>query len=174
MPGYLRLLPILLALAGLPAHAAKGPGDVAVARDLKQDGQLAQHKGVPVLIVFTRPDCAYCDRVIHYYLMPMQRNPDYADTVLIRRLDITSTRKLIDFDGRPTTEDRFAKSLKVAFAPTIMVFTPDGKPAARPLVGLGPEDYYGGYLDQAIDTARKKSGVHKGSQVLFQNPNKGY
>jgi thioredoxin-related protein len=156
MSGYLRLLPILLALAGLPAHAAKVPDDVVVARDLQHDGQLAQRKDVPVLIVFTRPDCAYCDRVIHYYLIPMQRNPDYADTVLIRRLDITSARKLIDFDGKPTTASRFAESLKVGFAPTVMVFTPDGKPAARPLVGLGPEDYYGGFLDRAIDTARKK------------------
>lgn len=158
MPRYLQLLPILLALAGLPAHAATAPNDISVARDLRHDGQLAQHQGVPVLIVFTRPDCAYCDRVIDYYLMPMQRNPNHANTVLIRRLDITSTRKLIDFDGKPTMESRFAKSLKVAFAPTVMVFTPHGKPAARPLVGLGPEDYYGGFLDQAIDTARKKSG----------------
>lgn len=159
MSGYLRLLPILLALTGLPAHAAKGPHDVVVASNLMHDGQLAQHQGVPVLLVFTRPDCTYCDRVIHYYLMPMQHNPGHPDTVLIRRLDITSTRKLIDFDGKPTTESRFARSLKVAFAPTVMVFTPDGKAAARPLVGLGPEDYYGGLLDQAIETARKKSSV---------------
>lgn len=157
MTRYLRPLLMLLLLACLPAAlASPRPADVAVARNLKHDARMAHQKGAPVLIVFTRPDCEYCDRVIHYYLIPMQGNPHYADKVLIRRLDITSTHQLIDFAGRTTTDLRFAKSMGVNFAPTVMVFTPDGKPGARPLVGLGPEDYYGGYLDQAIDSARSK------------------
>jgi thioredoxin-related protein len=155
------LLLILFCMAMAPAMSAQRPNDVAVAHNLQRDGQMAQRKGVPVLIVFTRPDCVYCDRVIHYYLVPMQRNPDYAGTVLIRRLDITSSEKLVDFSGRSTTQDAFARSLKVGFAPTVMVFTPRGKPGAKPLVGLGPEDYYGGFLDRAIETARAK--MHHGS-----------
>lgn len=150
-------LALLLACACLPAWAAKPSGDIAVARDLHQVSLLAKHKNAPVLIVFTSPDCRYCDRVIHYYLVPMQRNADTAGgPLLIRQLDLTSGKPLVDFAGHKTTQHAFAKSLKVDFAPTVMVFTPDGKPAARPLVGLGPEDYYGGYLDQAVDTARAK------------------
>lgn len=152
-----KILVALLTLLFLPApsvQASKRPDNVAVAHNLQHDGRLAKRKGVPVLIVFTRPNCVYCDRVIHYYLVPMQRHPDQAGRVLIRRLDITSSKKLVDFKGKSTTQSAFAHTMKAGFAPTVMVFTPDGKLGAKPLVGLGPEDYYGGYLDQAIETAR--------------------
>ncbi len=46
---------------------------------------------------------------------------------------------------------RHAASLKVHFAPTVIVFTPDDQPAGKRLVGLSSEDFYGGYMDQAID-----------------------
>lgn len=156
MPVRLWFLLLLLGSVLLPVRAAQRPDDVTVARNLQLDGRLAMHRRIPVLIVFTQPDCTYCDRVIHYYLVPMQRNPAYAGTLLIRRLDITSAKKLVDFQGRPTTDRAFAKSLKVGFAPTVMVFTPAGEPGAKPLVGLGPEDYYGGFIDQAVDATRRK------------------
>ena len=151
-----RFLVLLAAWICLPAWAAQSTGMIARASDLQHDGRLAGHKGVPVLIVFTRPDCRYCDRVIDYYLVPMQANPSTAGTVLIRQLDMTSPGRLVDFSGRVTTAQAFARMHKVDFAPTVMLFTPAGKPAGRPLVGLGPEDYYGGYLDQAVEAAREK------------------
>lgn len=150
-------LALLLVLLALPASATgKSDAGVTEARNLQQDAQVAGRKGIPVLIVFTAPDCRYCDRVINYYLVPMQRNPQTAGTVLIRSMDMTKTTRLVDFSGHVTTERAFAKSLGVHFAPTVMVFTPGGKPGARPLVGLGPEDYYGGFLDQAIAATRAK------------------
>jgi thioredoxin-related protein len=149
---------LLLCAIWLPAigTAATRTDTIGVAHDLHADARLAQRKRVPILIVFTRPDCIYCDKVIYHYLIPMQRNPDYADKVLMRRLDITSHRPLTDFRGKLITEKRFATRLKVDFVPTIMVFTPDGKPAGKPLIGLGPEDYYGGFLDQAIEAGRSR------------------
>lgn len=153
-------LSALLLCSGLLAGpAAANPGVIRVASNLHADAQLAQRKGKPVLIIFTSPSCAYCERVIHYYLIPMQRNPDYAGKVLIRQMDMTSPRALVDFRGKATTEKQYAARLKINFAPTIMVFTPDGKPAGKPLVGLGPRDYYGGYMDQAIDAGRARMHV---------------
>ncbi len=146
------VLSALLLCSGLFAGSAEAnPAVVRIASNLHADAQLAQRKGKPVLIIFTSPSCVYCERVIHYYLIPMQRNPDYAGKVLIRQIDMTSPRALVDFGGQATTEKQYAARLKINFAPTIMVFTPDGKAAGKPLVGLGPEDYYGGYMDQAID-----------------------
>jgi thioredoxin-related protein len=132
------------------------PDIVSFAQNLHNDAQLAQHKGVPVLIIFTSPGCSYCERVMKNYLIPMQRNADYAKKVLIRRVDIASDTPLIDFNGKTTTGRQYALSLKAKFTPTIIVFTPDGVPAGDPLVGLGPEDYYGGYLDAAIDAGLEK------------------
>jgi thioredoxin-related protein len=156
MPRSLSVLMMLLGLHTWQAHASAPRNPIAVAHDLQRDARQAQREHSPVLIVFTRPHCAYCDRVIDYYLIPMQRHADAAGPVLIRQMDMTSSRKLVDFDGRKTTQRAFAHMLKVDFAPTVMVFTPDGKPGAKPLVGLGPEDYYGGYLDRAIEQARGK------------------
>lgn len=142
---------LLLCTGLLAGPAAANSGVVRVASNLHADAQLARRKGKPVLIIFTSPSCVYCERVIHYYLIPMQRNPDYAGKVLIRQVDMTSPRALADFRGKATTEKQYAARLKINFAPTIVVFTPDGKPAGKPLVGLGPKDYYGGYMDQAIN-----------------------
>lgn len=150
------LLALLMALVCLPAMAASPAGGVATAHDLQHAGQVAKRKNIPVLVIFTSPDCRYCDRVISYYLVPMQTNPKTAGTVLMRQLDMSSHKTLVDFSGHKTTDHAFAKSVKVKFAPTIMLFTPDGKQAADPLVGLGPEDYYGGYLDQTVAAAREK------------------
>jgi thioredoxin-related protein len=146
------VLSTLLLCSGLLAGpAAANSSVVRVASNLHADAQLAQRKGKPVLIIFTRPDCVYCERVIDYYLIPMQRNPDYAGKVLIRQMDMTSSKPLSDFRGHATTEKQYAARLKINFAPTIVVFTPDGEPASKPLVGLGSKDYYGGYMDQAIN-----------------------
>ena len=155
---------LLLCMGPLAGPAEANPGVVRVASNLHADAQLAQRQGKPVLIIFTRPSCVYCERVIHYYLIPMQRNPDYAGKVLIRQMDMTSSRALVDFGGEATTEKQYAAHLKINFAPTIMVFTPDGKPAGKPLVGLGPKNYYGGYMDQAIDAglARMHASLLRG------------
>lgn len=140
-------------LSGL---AMANPNIVTYAKDLHADGQLAQHKGVPVLIIFTSVDCGYCERVMKNYLIPMQHNPVDSKKVLIRRVEISSDKPLTGFDGKPTTGKQYAAQMKIKLTPTIIVFTPDGVPAGDPLVGLGPEDYYGGYLDAAIDAGLSK------------------
>jgi thioredoxin-related protein len=142
---------LLPGLAVANSNPNPNPNVVSYTRNLPADGELARRAGVPLLVIFTAPDCAYCDRVMHYYLIPMQRNPDYANKVMVRRVQMTSTRALVDFDGKPTTSRQFAQHMKVTLAPTIIVFTPAGKPAGKPLIGLSSEDYYGGYMDAAID-----------------------
>jgi len=140
-------------LSGL---AVANPNIVSFAKNLHADAQLARQKGVPVLIIFTSLDCGYCERVMKDYLIPMQHNPDSAKKVLIRRVEISSDKPLIGFDGKQITSQQYAALMKIKLTPTIIVFTPDGMPAGDPLVGLGPEDYYGGYLDAAIDAGLTK------------------
>jgi thioredoxin-related protein len=151
---------LLLLANAVSAQDAPTPATttrIAPARDLHRDALHARRDGVPILIVFTRPDCRYCDRVIHYYLEPIQRNADTTGTVIIRRMDITGDETLRDFHGVRTTARAFARARHIDFAPTVVVYRPDGRPAAKPLVGLGPEDYYGGYLDAAIHAGRAQA-----------------
>lgn len=153
---YIRSGLFALCVWMLSGMALANPNNIVMARNLHNDAQLAERAGIPVLIIFTSPGCAYCERVMHNYLIPMQRNRDYARKVLIRRVDISSDSALTDFNGKLTTGQHYATALKVRLTPTIIVFTPNGVPAADPLVGLGPEDYYGGYLDAAIDAGLAK------------------
>jgi hypothetical protein len=87
----------------------------------------------------------------------MQGNPEYAHKVIMRRVEINNASKLIDFDGVVTTQQAYAATQKAHFTPTMIVYTPNGTSAADPLVGLGPEEYYGSYLDGLIDAGVAKS-----------------
>ena len=111
---------------------------------------------VPVLVLFMAPDCRYCERVLNEFLLPMQRNREYDAKVLMRQIDITSDAPMKDFKGNVTTERAFAAANKVRVTPTVKFFLPSGEKGADQIVGLLTVDFYGGYLDSAIDEARQK------------------
>lgn len=155
----------ILAWTGLSPARAATP-NVPYSTNLKADAALAKSRGVPIMIMFGAPHCPYCERLLNEFLLPMQRNPEYAKKVLMRRVEVGSTQSLIDFDGKPTTQGDFARLHRIGLSPTIVVFDYRGNAVADPLVGLGPVDYYGGYLDAAIDTGLTKVASSKSAQRL--------
>ena len=86
--------------------------------------------------------------------------------VLMRRIEVGSTQSLIDFNGKPTTQGDFAKLHRIGLSPTVVVFDYHGNPASAPLIGLGTVDYYGAFLDAAIDAGLTKVASNKSSQRL--------
>ena len=155
----------ILAWTGLSPARAATP-NVPYSTNLKADAELAKSRGVPLLVMFGAPHCPYCERLLNEFLLPMQRNPEYAKKVLMRRVEVGSTQSLIDFNGKPTTQGAFASLHRIGLSPTIVVFDYHGHVAAEPLVGLGPVDYYGGYLDAAIDAGLTKVASIKSAQRL--------
>lgn len=155
----------ILAWTGLSPARAATP-NVPYSTNLKADAELAKSRGVPLLVMFGAPHCPYCERLLNEFLLPMQRNPEYAKKVLMRRVEVGSTQSLIDFDGKPTTQGDFARLHRIGLSPTIVVFDYRGNAVADPLVGLGPVDYYGGYLDAAIDAGLVKVASRKSAQRL--------
>jgi thioredoxin-related protein len=156
-----KTLTYLLICLAMYVNAAIAKTDIiAFATDLQKDGRIAAQQHVPILIIFTSPDCHYCERVMNNFLIPMQRNPEYAHKVMMRRVEINNAAKLIGFDGSVTTQQAYAATQKARFTPTVMVYTPNGISAADPLVGLGPEEYYGTYLDGLIDAGVAKASAH--------------
>ena len=150
---------LILAWAlGLPALVQATEGLVR-AQDLQADAREAARRKVPILVVFTSPTCHFCDRVKREYLIPMHRDRAYRNRVVIREVDIGSTRRLVGFDGKPTTEGSFAAAAQVILVPTVKVYDASGNEASAPIVGLLTPDYYFGYLEAAIgEGARKASG----------------
>jgi len=142
-----------LLLATGPAAAAPA-GELAEAGDLAADLRLAASRGVPLVVLYSRDDCSWCARVRREYLGPMARDP--ATPAVIRELHMDRATPLIDFAGRRTTSADFSASVKARFAPTVMFHGPDGRPLAEAIVGFRLADFYGAYLEQAIDESRER------------------
>lgn len=144
-------------LAWITLAGAVAPSDsIPYAADLAREAETCKLRQVPMLILFTTPNCAYCERVRQEFLLPLRRNPEYADKVVFRQVDLRSNSKLLDFSGNATTQARFAKLHKITLTPTIKLFDAAGNSLTEPLIGLSTPDFYGVYLDRAIDEALGK------------------
>jgi thioredoxin-related protein len=150
MNRLLLLMAWIVAWGAAPALAEEG---VPHARDLRQEALLARANNAALLVVFVNKPCSYCDTVLNEFLLPLSRNPDYQRKVVMRRIETSSQRDLMDFTGRKTTHRAFARLHGVQMVPTVMLFDETGHALAKPLVGITTVDYYGLYLDEVIDTA---------------------
>jgi len=140
---------------------AETPAPVKVPEitDLNADGLRARQKGVPILILFSMEGCAYCDIVREEFLKPMLRNRDYDSKVLIREIHSDSFASLRDFNGDRIDVDALAHRYNAGFSPTVVFLDYQGQPLAKSLVGITTRDYYGGFLDDAIDHSLQQ--IHK-------------
>lgn len=141
----------------MPAVWAEG---LPYVQDFTIEAKAAQAKRVPILVLFMSPHCGYCERVLQEFLLPMGRNADYDTKVMMRQIDIGNDAKLLDFKGKLTTQSKFANLHKVRMVPTVKFFDAEGNEMADPIVGLLTPDFYGGYLDSAIEQALAKIRVH--------------
>ena len=58
---------------------------------------------------------------------------------------------LRDFSGVSVKASEFADRYDVKVTPTVVIVDGEGKPLAPKILGLNSIDFYGAYLDQAID-----------------------
>lgn len=110
---------------------------------------LQQHK--PIMIVFTQTGCRYCAIAKRDYLLPMHNSAEWRDKVIIREVDVDSSARLRDFEGQPISQKAFSKRYQIKKVPTVIVMDDQGKPAASAIVGLSAADFYGLYLQQAVE-----------------------
>lgn len=137
----------------LTVHADDG---LVRATNLQTDAREAARRQVPILILYSSAFCHFCERVKREYLIPMHKDRAYRKRVIIREIEMSSTRPLTGFDGKPTTEGAFAVASKVIMVPTVKVYDTRGNETGDPLVGLLTPDYYFGYLEAAIDEGLRK------------------
>lgn len=147
----------LILACGAPLTATAGAaGGLVHAASFKADAQTMAQRKVPVLVLFSSPSCAYCDRVKREYLIPMHKDPAYRKRVVIREVTVGADTPLVDFDGSTTTEGAFALAHQVNMVPTVKVFDTRGNEASEPIVGLLIADFYFGYLEAAIDAGLRR------------------
>ena len=124
--------------------------ELPVATDLHADGATSARERKPILLFFDRRECPYCERALREYLVPMSQDA-WRNRAIFRQIDIDRPLPVVDFDGTSTTHDRIAVRHRVRFSPTVIVVGPDGNALSAPIVGLLTVDFYGAYLERALE-----------------------
>jgi thioredoxin-related protein len=149
------VLPLVIAFSLAGPAAGDSVAMIQVA-DLRAESLLAKQKGLVLVIEFSADDCAYCRKLEDLFLLPMQRNAEYGDKILLRAVSLNEFDSLIDFDGRSVTTTEFAAQYDVTLTPTLVFLNAEGVEMSEKLVGIWSEDFFGGFIDNRIDEARDK------------------
>ena len=151
----------ILAWPTLAWTAAAAPPGLPVAMDFQADGKIAHEKQVPILVMFGSASCGFCHRALRDYLVPIHLYPAYQGKVMLRYVEIDSAMGLKNFAGASIRHKEFAKVNNILVTPTVKLFDSTGAEVSEPLVGLLSADFYGAYLDRAIDEglARIRTGI---------------
>lgn len=148
--GKVLLATILACCLQAAACAAATPFQVAVARNLASDGAGRQTPAEPVVLLFSRAGCTWCERLKQQHLRHLPRD------IVLREIDVDSDAKLVDFAGQTTTHRRFASTQSVRLTPTLAFFGPDGRQLAEPIVGVRDADYMDYFIETALAASRQK------------------
>jgi thioredoxin-related protein len=151
---------LILTAAALLTSAvlAASVPDLPLAVNLAEDARQIAQQRIPLVILFSLPGCSHCEMVRNSYLNPMQRTPAAIRKVVLRQIDVNSIAPLIGFDGRETTHGTFALLHAVRLAPVVMFFDQRGGMLAEPLVGSMLPDFYGAYLENALEESLRRLG----------------
>lgn len=140
------------AASWMPAAQAGGLPDV---QDFRVEAKESRDKQAPILVLFMSDGCPYCEQALKEFLLPMQRDREYDSKVILRQIKIGSKNTLIDFNGKITSPNVFARANKVWAVPTVVLFDSQGHVLTQ-IVGLLTLDYYLAYLDIAINESQAK------------------
>lgn len=141
---------LLCAGGGLAKAAGLSP-----AVNLQAEAKMARAAGYPLLILYSRQDCRYCDAVRREHLMPLSKSPEYGGRVVMRQIDQDQDTPLIDFAGEKTTHAAFVRRERIRLVPVVAFYGEQGKVLADPIIGARLPDFYNSYLDAALAQGRR-------------------
>lgn len=145
---------LLLLLASVSVGAATP--EALFTRDLHAEAARIDARQLPLMLVFSSHDCPFCTRLRREFLQPMQRSGDYVERVIMRELMLDEGGAVRGFDDSFTDARQLAEHYKVQVTPTILFLDAQGNELSERLVGLGTVDFFGWYLDDAINSARQQ------------------
>ncbi len=149
-------LPVaVLAAAALPVQADTALPPV---RNLQQSVELAASRHQPLIVMFSLPDCPYCEKLRRTQYQFLAR-----DGYLVQQVEISDRRPVTGFDGRPTSGAELARKYGIKLAPTVLFFGPGGREIGERIVGAMTEDFYGAFIQRAIkESSAALAGPHAG------------
>ncbi len=151
--GLLVLLMLFVLSPSWAAEDDRAAADVSIVplSDLSADLARVAATGKPLMLIFSAEHCFYCERLKENIVKPMLRSGDYEDRVIIRVTEIDDYGTIKGKKGEPIDPPDLARTYDVRVTPTVLILGPDGTEVAPRQLGINNEDYYGAYLDEAID-----------------------
>jgi len=146
----------MLATVLFPAKVPAPVHDGFTTYDLHRDGELSRERHLPVLLLFSADYCGFCARLTEEFLQPMRISGEYDDKVLIREVKIDSHRSMRDFQNRTVSPENLAYRYNISVTPTVLLVDAHGRELTQRMVGLGTLEFYGLYLDDAIEQAQMR------------------
>ena len=141
-----------LSVLGISNAALAKDSALPVPTSLPEVAKQAFTKGEPLVLLISLRGCPYCEMVRRSYLLPGRKDNG------LQAWQITVDDRaalLTGFDGKPTTAAAQVKLWEATFTPTVLFLGPRGQELAERLVGASIPDFYGAYLDERLQTARK-------------------
>lgn len=125
------------------------------ATDLKLLGEIAENRGIPILLMISQSHCSYCERLKNEVLDPMLLGGDYDHQVLMRELPVDTGETIINFEGRHEAAGEFRDRYEVHVTPTLLFLDGHGDEVAQRILGINTVDYLLFYIEDAIETATR-------------------
>ncbi len=129
---------------------------IPIINDLFVEAVAAKKNRLPLLIMFGADDCGYCEKLEAEILKPMHISGEYREKVIMRRVMIDNFESVRDFKGAELEAFEFANQYRVTVTPTVLLLDSDGKMLAPKLIGINTVEFYGAYLDNAINVSYEK------------------
>jgi len=137
--------------------AAAAIQPVPTAANLAADGKTAHSARQPIVILYSRSLCTWCDKARREHLNAMASQAAQApDGALFRQVNLDTDAFLVDFAGRKTSHRDFARGHNVKMTPTLMFFAADGRELAAAIVGYRLPEFYGTLIEDAIEDSRNQ------------------
>ena len=126
-----------------------------VAKNFFIDSQKVWKQKTPILIMFSTPDCSYCEKIKEDVIGPMAKMKEYQDKVIIRNVNAQSFDNLTNFYNEEVTHNEFSFNYAVNFFPTVILVDNYGSSLGK-IIGISSEEYYWTDLDDMIKKSTKK------------------
>lgn len=123
------------------------------ATDLQALGEEAKARNIAIVLMVSATYCHYCARLKEDFFGPMIKAGTHTDRAIIREWVLDDYNQFTDFQGNACGAHEFASRYRATLTPTVLFLDQHGNELTERIVGVQSYDFYGAYLEAAIDAA---------------------
>jgi thioredoxin-related protein len=128
--------------------------------DIREDIEEAGEQGKRLVLYFYQDGCPYCKKLLETNFSQHALVEKMRSSLDVLAINMWGDREVIDFNGKSTTEKRFAADLQVMFTPTLLFLDEQGQVVIR-LNGYYPPHKFSSVVDFVSQ--------HKEKEVSFRD-----